>query len=557
LILSSLEAKKKERLDPSLFLSSARMASPLGISGVKFALCPTRTQAATLARWIGCQRAVYNAKVDEDRYFWAFKRKAVSLAGASTPIDQAYSQLKDRVLTPWLFEVPSQILRNGAGRWHDAKCRAMRREAGQPQIKRKSGRQSVLLTSELYHVEKPQGWQARQPLEAGWHRLWIGTKKHPVGFVDFYAHRDFRLPKQIVVSRENARWAVSFCFGAEAEDWAQAAERDRRWWAQNTPPLLRRSRSELLYEFNTLSDEELDAATLGVDRGVVNPASDSKGRFYAMDPVALARIERKQKGAKRHQRKLARQQKGSANARKTKRKIAAKRDYEKRARRDWVEKTSHAIATDDAVKIVAMEALNIKAMTKAPAPRPDPKKPGRYLKNGAAAKAGLNAAILASGWGMLEARLEKKLEARNKLLIKVPAAYSSQECSDCGHTHADNRPTQAAFRCKSCGFAAHADVNAPRVLAKRSIRLVRDDGERLRSLEVEAAKNDKATRVAAAKAAKAALKNATDPAAKAAGLGNAGAGRPRVPMEGKRKAGDKPEPGRAPLKQEAPAFRLV
>jgi putative transposase len=481
------------------------MTPSLGVSGVKFTLCPTRTQAATLSRWIGCQRAIYNAKVDEDRYFWGFAKKAVSLAGTRSPIDACYAQLKDPGLTPWLFAVPSQILRNGACRWLDAKWRAMGGKAGQPQIKRKTGRQSALLTSDLYHLETPQGWQAGQPIPAGWHRLWIGTKKFPVGHVDFFAHRDFRLPKQITVSREHDRWAVSFCFGAETADWAHKNEKDRPWWAQNDHPLLRRTPDELLYEFKGLGPEALAAATLGLDRGVANPASDSRGRFFALDPIVLERIERKQAGVKRHQRKLARQQKGSANSRKTKRKIAVKRGYEKRARRDWVEKTSHTIAADDSVKIVAIEDLNIKAMTKAPAPRPDPKKPGRFLKNGARAKAGLNKAILASGWGMLETRLAKKLEVRNKLLLKVAAAYSSQECSECGHTHADNRPTQAVFKCGGCGFAAHADVNAPKVLVRRAVKIVCPPEKDAAVPAAGAAKTDSTTPVAADPAAEVAL----------------------------------------------------
>jgi putative transposase len=129
------------------------MGNDLGISGVKFALRPSRAQAATLSRWIGCERAIYNGKIDEDRYFWAFKRMALPLAGTPSPIDATFAQLKDPGLAPWQREVPSQIHRNGASKWHDAKWRAMRGEAGPPRIKGKGGRQSVLLTSELYRLE--------------------------------------------------------------------------------------------------------------------------------------------------------------------------------------------------------------------------------------------------------------------------------------------------------------------------------------------------------------------------------------------------------------------
>jgi putative transposase len=76
-----------------------------------------------LARWTGCQRFIYNGKVNEDRLFAAQRRleMASGKVEVKTPLDQAYAQFKDRELTPWLYEVPSQILRNGAVRWMSAK----------------------------------------------------------------------------------------------------------------------------------------------------------------------------------------------------------------------------------------------------------------------------------------------------------------------------------------------------------------------------------------------------------------------------------------------------
>ncbi|MFC9995017.1 RNA-guided endonuclease InsQ/TnpB family protein [Nocardia sp. NPDC127526] len=47
--------------------------------------------------------------------------------------------------------------------------------------------------------------------------------------------------------------------------------------------------------------------------------------------------------------------------------------------------------------------------------------------------------------------------------------YTSQQCSGCGHTAKSNRPNQATFRCTSCGFAEHADVNAARNIAARGV----------------------------------------------------------------------------------------
>nr|WP_238350608.1 transposase [Kribbella shirazensis] len=43
---------------------------------------------------------------------------------------------------------------------------------------------------------------------------------------------------------------------------------------------------------------------------------------------------------------------------------------------------------------------------------------------------------------------------------KVNPAYTSQTCSACGHVAAENRESQAVFRCVACRHEANADVNA-------------------------------------------------------------------------------------------------
>ncbi|MEV0781497.1 zinc ribbon domain-containing protein [Streptomyces sp. NPDC050423] len=45
-------------------------------------------------------------------------------------------------------------------------------------------------------------------------------------------------------------------------------------------------------------------------------------------------------------------------------------------------------------------------------------------------------------------------------VIYIDPAYTSQECSQCHHTARANRPAQARFACKACGFVEHADHNS-------------------------------------------------------------------------------------------------
>ena len=78
------------------------------------------------------------------------------------------------------------------------------------------------------------------------------------------------------------------------------------------------------------------------------------------------------------------------------------------------------------------------------------------------AKAGLNRKILRSGWGLLARRLADKAPGR---VEKVPAAYTSQICSGCGHRDPESRESQSRFRCRACGLQVHADVNAARNIA--------------------------------------------------------------------------------------------
>ncbi|MFA7579513.1 zinc ribbon domain-containing protein, partial [Castellaniella sp.] len=39
-----------------------------------------------------------------------------------------------------------------------------------------------------------------------------------------------------------------------------------------------------------------------------------------------------------------------------------------------------------------------------------------------------------------------------------PPQNTSRTCPCCGHVSADNRQTQAQFRCVACGFEEHADL---------------------------------------------------------------------------------------------------
>ncbi|MDX3641234.1 transposase [Streptomyces sp. MB09-02B] len=52
-------------------------------------------------------------------------------------------------------------------------------------------------------------------------------------------------------------------------------------------------------------------------------------------------------------------------------------------------------------------------------------------------------------------------------VVYVDPACTSRECSRCHYIDTRNRPSQAVFACRSCGFVEHADLNASHNIASR------------------------------------------------------------------------------------------
>lgn len=139
-----------------------------------------------------------------------------------------------------------------------------------------------------------------------------------------------------------------------------------------------------------------------------------------------------------------------------------------RRRNDWIEKTTTTLAKANI--LIALEDLDVQAMTRRPKPKLDPANPGQYLHNGAKAKAGLDRSILSNNWSRISKRLQDKMDANGGRLVIVPAAYTSQACHECGHVAKGNRDSQAVFHCVECGYEANADVNAAMNILDRALR---------------------------------------------------------------------------------------
>jgi transposase len=189
---------------------------------------------------------------------------------------------------------------------------------------------------------------------------------------------------------------------------------------------------------------------VGIDRGIAVSAALSTGELLRVPGLGTREAAR----LRRLERKLARARRGSGRRAEVKLSVARLKARERDRRKDWAEKASTDLARR--FDVIRVEVLDIRAMTRSA--RGTAGAPGRNV----AAKAGLNRQIARSGWGLLVRRLQDKAPGR---VEKIPAAYTSQCCSACGHVAPESRESQALFRCVACGYACNADVNAARNIA--------------------------------------------------------------------------------------------
>ena len=193
----------------------------------------------------------------------------------------------------------------------------------------------------------------------------------------------------------------------------------------------------------------------GVDRNVGNVAT---GDMVLELPESVKKeIERLERSAKHCQRVMKRRQ-GPDRKNKTppsNRYEEARKTYASRMRKlanirkNAVYKVANVLK-DAGVTHAVVENFSPKDMTKSA--KGTKENPGKNVKQ----KSGLNKAILNQNWGLLVMVLSYMLSGG---VIRVNPAYTSQTCSLCLHIDKNNR-WRRLFRCLSCGFIQHADVNA-------------------------------------------------------------------------------------------------
>ncbi|MBQ1558892.1 MAG: transposase [Pseudomonas sp.] len=197
------------------------------------------------------------------------------------------------------------------------------------------------------------------------------------------------------------------------------------------------------------------ASAVGIDMGVARFATMSDGAFLA----PLASFKRHEVRLARYHRRMTRKVKGSRNWHKAKARVQHLHSRIANVRQDFLHKVSSQISAQHAM--VVIEDLQVRSMTASA--RGSSEQPGRNVR----AKSGLNKAILDQGWAEFRRQLAYKMQWNGGQLITIDPRNTSRRCPECGHVDAQNRKTQAVFRCVACGHTAHADlVGAINILAR-------------------------------------------------------------------------------------------
>lgn len=418
------------------------------LMGIKLQAHPTDNQKLVLSQWMGCARFIWNAKCDEDKYLSSYARKFMPI-GTYAPIDQKFSQYKNDELSPWLSKCPSQILRNSSVNWFQTYQNFLKGACGKPKRKKKSDDGNIHLTKEVFRFEVGLD---------GVTRLFIGTKTNNIGFLSLKNHGLFEKPKSLHIKKRHGEYWVSFCYEDGLDESNLMSQEDN------------------LKHLRGSTREFLEKHTIGIDRGIVRPIQAGEDVFDLTRGQKKSK-SRMEKYLKRYQKRLSKQKKGSSRRYQTKKKISRCHQKIANIRKDFCHKASHAIVNNPKNKVIVLEDLKTTNMTAKPKARQTGS--GKWEKNGANAKAGLNKSILDKGWHQLEIFIKYKTYRAGKSWFKVHAYQTSQECAACSYTHPDNRKNQERFHCISCGHADNADHNAAEVIKKRAIRFILDSGTEL------------------------------------------------------------------------------
>lgn len=172
---------------------------------------------------------------------------------------------------------------------------------------------------------------------------------------------------------------------------------------------------------------------IGIDLGIENYIYDSKGNAYE-NPKHFDNYHQELKIA---QQSLSRKKKRSNSRKKARFKVAKLHEKIANARDDFIHKFSNKLIKE--CKFIAIEKLNIKNLMLI----------SYNAKN-----------IADASWGKLAMYLHYKAVSAGCVVQDVDPAYTTRDCSFCGHRNHKLHLWQRKFICEECGKELPRDYNS-------------------------------------------------------------------------------------------------
>lgn len=365
----------------------------------KYRLYPTKATSQKLQWVLDRCRELYNAGLSERRDAYKYAGKTIT----------CYDQINDlpeiKEIRSEYQEIGSHVLQDVLRRLDKAYKNFFRRvkngeKSGFPRFQGRNRYDSFTY---------PDQW--------GWNLE--GNKLHlsKIGTLKIKLHREIQGKiKTVTIKREGPRWYVTF--SCEVERGFQTPYTD-------------------------------DA--IGIDLGLLHFATLSTG-----DTVENPRYYRKaEKKLEKAQQALARKKRGSHRRKKAVQQVAKAHRKIRNHRRDFLHKQSRQLV--NTYEIIVFEDIKLGNLSRAPKPKQDEN--GKYLPNGASAKAGLNKSILDAGWSTFIMMCQYKAACAGTVqVIKVNPSYTSQICSGCGQVR--KKELSERWHSCECGCELDRDHNA-------------------------------------------------------------------------------------------------
>lgn len=363
---------------------------------------------ATLRRWLGCQRFVYNKALEQRIEFYEDNGRSLSYHNQSPTLKAWKKEF------PWLKEPPAPSL------------------------------QQTLLN-----------------LEQSYQNFFSGTAMFPKFKKKYKSSAGISFPQasQFSIQRLNKRWG---------EVDLPKLGKLRFYWISNIPEEVKScvitqdgKYFNISFQGYKYTNKTADPSRpIGVDVGInvsvatSRPVAETGKNLFSLD---IERIKRLEFRIASKQRLLANKTKGSGRWRRLKDEINKLHRKIRNIRHEFAHQLSAKIAKNHG--LVFVEDLDVKEMMKSASGTVE--NPGTDV----AKKQGLNRTIGRQGWGKFLGLLTYKASWYGDGCFPQNPAFSSQKCNGCKHISKENRePGSTLFQCQKCGLEEHADVNSSKNL---------------------------------------------------------------------------------------------